>query len=86
LDAAVAVQYAVEHGYTDMEILSFMAHGYPGPQVERCTVLGPPHVGTLKEPAAFLKMAAKDLGAAWVFAPTGLADAGRSNEHRLPAR
>jgi hypothetical protein len=66
LDAAVAVQYAVENGFTDMEILSFMAHGYPGPQLERCSVLGPPHVGTLKAPEAFMKTAAKDRKNGWV--------------------
>ena len=84
IDAAVAVQYAAEkYGFTDMEIVSYMAHGYPGPQLERCAVLGPPHVGTLKEPEAFAKMAAKDRkhgwvrsGSVWVCSPTGVADAG----------
>eukprot|EP00966_Prymnesium_polylepis_P299971 6932065-Prymnesium_polylepis.1 len=36
IDAAVAVQYAVKNGFTDMEIVGYMAHGYPGPQLERC--------------------------------------------------
>ena len=66
LDAAVAVQYAVEHGYSDMEIISFMAHGYPAPRMQRCALLGPPHVGTLKEPEAFFKMAGKDRERGWV--------------------
>lgn len=66
IDAAVAVQLAVEQGFTDMEIVSYMAHGYPGPQLERSAVLGPPHVGTLKEPEAFHKMAAKDRKHGWV--------------------
>jgi hypothetical protein len=66
IDAAVAVQYAREHGYTDMEIVSFMAHGYPAPQLERCAVLGAPHVGTLKYPDAFFKTASKDREKGWV--------------------
>ena len=66
IEAAVVVQYAKEHGYTDMEIISFMAHGYPAPQLERCAVLGPPHVGTLKNPEAFLQTACKDREKGWV--------------------
>ena len=66
LDTAVIVQYAREHGYADMEIISFIAHGYPGPELERCAVLGPPHVGTLKAPEAFLKAARKDQRQGWV--------------------
>ena len=66
LDTAVIVQYAREHGYADMEIISFIAHGYPGPELERCAVLGPPHVGTLKAPEAFLKSAKKDQAKGWV--------------------
>jgi len=49
-----------------MEIISFIAHGYPGPELERCAVLGPPHVGTLKAPEAFLKSAKKDQQKGWV--------------------
>ena len=66
LDTAVIVQYAREHDYSDMEIISFIAHGYPGPELERCAVLGPPHVGTLKSPEAFLKSAKKDQEKGWV--------------------
>ena len=66
LDTAVIVQYAREHHYSDMEIISFIAHGYPGPELERCAVLGPPHVGTLKAPEAFLKSAKKDQQKGWV--------------------
>ena len=53
------MQYAREHGYSDMEIISFIAHGYPGPDLERCAVLGPPHVGALKAPEAFEKASSK---------------------------
>jgi hypothetical protein len=66
LDTAVIVQYAREHDYSDMEIISLIAHGYPGPELERCAVLGPPHVGTLKSPEAFLKSAKKDQEKGWV--------------------
>ena len=60
------VQYARENGYSDMEIISFIAHGYPGPDLEHCAVLGPPHVGALKNPEAFDKTAAKDREKGWV--------------------
>ena len=66
LDTAMIVQYARENGYSDMEIISFIAHGYPGPDLEHCAVLGPPHVGALKNPEAFDKTAAKDREKGWV--------------------
>ena len=47
-------------GFPDLEIISFMAHGYPGPEMSREAVLGPPHVGALKNPEGFEKCAAKD--------------------------
>eukprot|EP00966_Prymnesium_polylepis_P244281 5649422-Prymnesium_polylepis.1 len=43
-----------------------MAHGYPAPQLDRGALLGPSHVGTLKEPEAFFKMAGKDRERGWV--------------------
>ena len=66
LDVAVIRQYAVEHGYSDLEIISFISHGYPAPQLERTAVLGPPHVGALKNMEAFDAMAAKDRARGWV--------------------
>ena len=66
LDVAIIVQYARDAGYSDMEIISFIAHGYPGPELARETVLGPPHVGALREVAAFDKAAAKDRTKGWV--------------------
>jgi hypothetical protein len=66
LETAVIVQYAAEHGYCDEEIITFMANGYPAPEMERATLLGPPHVGALKEMEAFEKMAAKDRERGWV--------------------
>ena len=66
LSTGIIVQYAREHGYSDMEIISFIAHGYPGPDLERCAVLGPPHVGALKAPEAFEKAASKDRAKGWV--------------------
>ena len=66
ISTGVVVQYAREHGYSDMEIISFIAHGYPGPDLERCAVLGPPHVGALKAPEAFEKASSKDRAKGWV--------------------
>ena len=53
-------------GFPDMEIVSFMAHGFPGPELSREAVLGPPHVGALKSAEAFEKCAAKDRRKGWV--------------------
>ena len=66
LNTAMIVQYARDNGFSDMEIIAFIAHGYPGPDLERCAVIGPPHVGALKEPVAFDKAAAKDRSKGWV--------------------
>ena len=66
LDAAMFIQYAKEAGFPDKEIISYIAHGYPGPDLPRCAVLGPPHVGALKEMAAFDKTSAKDRAKGWV--------------------
>ena len=66
LDIAVIIDVAVEMGYDDMEIISLMAHGYPGPTLDLETVLGPPHVGALKNPTAFDKCANKDREKGWV--------------------
>ena len=66
IDAAAAISYAERHSFTDMGIIAYMAHGFPGPSLPREAVLGPPHVGALKEPAAFSKMAAKDRKHGWV--------------------
>ena len=53
-------------GFTDMAIVAHMAHGYPGPRLERCTVIGPPHVGALKMVEGFYKCATKDRTRGWV--------------------
>ena len=66
LELAVIVDEAVAMGFPDMEIISFMAHGYPGPEMSREAVLGPPHVGALKNPEGFEKCAAKDRDNGWV--------------------
>jgi hypothetical protein len=54
-----------------MEIISFIAHGHPGPDLERCAVLGPPRVGALKAPEAFEKASSKDRAKGWVRAGYG---------------
>ena len=66
LDIGSIVDYAEKFGFPDAEIISFMAHGYPGPELDLCAILGPPHVGALKEPAAFDKCAKKDRDRGWV--------------------
>ena len=66
LEVSVIIEEALSMGFADMEIVSFMAHGYPGPEMSRETVLGPPHVGALKNAEVFLKCAAKDREKGWV--------------------
>jgi len=66
LDIGAIVDYAEKFGFPDAEIVSFMAHGYPGPDLELWAILGAPHVGALKEPAAFDKCAKKDRDRGWV--------------------
>ena len=66
LEVARIVEAAREGGYDDMEIISYIAHGYPGPEAARCTVLSPPHVGALREYEAFQKCASKDRARGWV--------------------
>ena len=66
LETALIIEYAVAHGFSDMEIVSYMAHGYPGPELSKETVLGPPHVGALRDVEAFEKCADKDRARGWV--------------------
>lgn len=67
LEVARIIEAAKEGGFDDMEIIAFIAHGYPAPEgVERCAVLAPPHVGALKECEAFEKCARKDRERGWV--------------------
>jgi len=66
LEVGVIIDEALSMGFADMEIVSFIAHGYPGPEMSRETVLGPPHVGALKNAEAFMKCAAKDREKGWV--------------------
>ena len=63
---------AIAGGFEDMEVISYIAHGYPGPSLERSAVLGPPHVGALREVEAFRKSAAKDRLRGWVQAGADL--------------
>ena len=66
LAVGVIIDEAVAMGFPDMEIISLLAHGYPGPELSRETVIGPPHVGALKNAQAFDKCAAKDRRNGWV--------------------
>ena len=65
LNASLILQYAIDNDFPDMEIVAFMVHGYPGPVLEHSTVLGPPHVGTLKACAVFEQLAQADRDAGW---------------------
>ena len=60
------VSDAIDGGFVDMEIVSYMAHGYPGPTLEKSVVIGAPHVGALKLVDRFVKSATKDRLRKWV--------------------
>jgi hypothetical protein len=65
LDAAAILAYAVEHGFTDMQVVAWMCHGYPGPCAQHHTVIGTPHVGALRDMEALRKCADKDRTRGW---------------------
>ena len=65
LNAVLILQYAIDNDFPDMEIVAYMVHGYPGPELEHSTVLGPPHVGTLKACTVFEQLAQADRDAGW---------------------
>eukprot|EP00966_Prymnesium_polylepis_P143703 3317323-Prymnesium_polylepis.1 len=46
LNAAAVLSYALlEHRFTDMQVIAWMCHSYPGPDMPHHTVIGTPHVG-----------------------------------------
>ena len=59
-------------GFPDQEIVSYMVHGYPGPRLSPRCLLGPPHVGALRDFEAFERCAAKDRAKGWVTAGRSL--------------
>ena len=65
LNASAILAYALEHKFTDMQVISWMCNGYPGPDVPYHTVIGTPHVGALKSMEALMKCAAKDRKRGW---------------------
>ena len=65
LNASAILAYAIEHSFTDMQVISWMCNGYPGPDVPYHTVIGTPHVGALKSMEALMKCAAKDRKRGW---------------------
>lgn len=65
LNAAAILGYALEHGFTDMRVIAWMCHGYPGPDMEHHAVIGTPHVGALRDYEALVKCASKDRKRKW---------------------
>ena len=65
LNANAILAYATEHRFTDMQVISWMCNGYPGPDMPYHTVIGTPHVGALKSMEALMKCAAKDRKRGW---------------------
>lgn len=65
LNAAAILSYAVEHRFDDMQVIAWMCHGYPGPDIPHHTVIGTPHVGALRDMEALIKCASKDRTRGW---------------------
>ena len=65
LNAAAVLSYALEHRFTDMQVIAWMCHGYPGPDMPHHTVIGTPHVGALRDMEALIKCASKDRARGW---------------------
>jgi len=57
LEVERIVQDARKGKFDDMQIISQIAHGYEGPELERTVIIGAPHVGALREVASFVKSA-----------------------------
>ena len=55
----------MEHGFTDMRVIAWMCHGYPGPDMEHHAVIGTPHVGALRDYEALVKCASNDRKRKW---------------------
>ena len=62
LDSAAFEQLAEAHGLTDNQLRSWVKHGFPGVGLPNVAVLAPPHVGALKEAAAFEERNSRDMG------------------------
>ena len=54
------LRLAKAHGFTDERVLSLIKHGFTSPEMPRATVLAPPHVGALKEAAAYAERNQRD--------------------------
>ena len=65
IDLDRIVAYAREHGFPDMQLISWVAHGLPGPARPRHVLLAPPHVGALKEAIEFKRLVQKDADRGW---------------------
>ena len=65
LNAAAILSYAIEEQFDDMQVIAWMCHGYPGPDMPHHTVIGAPHVGALRDFEALQKCALKDRKRKW---------------------
>ena len=69
LNLRAIVEFARAESYPDMQIVAWMAHGFPGPcTLERHLLLGSFHVGALREYEAYRKCDAKDRSKGFVSA------------------
>ena len=59
-------ELAIKEGYDDQEVIAWNASGYPAPELPNAAVIPPPHVGALKEVAAFDAKDKKDQGLGFV--------------------
>ena len=63
------VEYARKHHFVDMQAISWLAHGVPGPEhMELHTLIGAHHVGALRHYVEYAKCQAKDRSAGFASA------------------
>ena len=60
VNARAVVLYAEKHNFPDMQIISWLAHGMPGPAMDYHTLIGAFHVGALQHFSDYEKCEAKD--------------------------
>ena len=69
IDTAAFVELAEKYGLTDERVTSWVKHGFPGVEMPNATVLAPPHVGALKEAAAYEERNQRDVDAGFCTEP-----------------
>ena len=63
INSAAFEQLAEACGFTDKQLRSWNLHGYPGVEMPNVAVLTPPHVGALKQAAAYEERNQRDVDA-----------------------